>query len=291
LDDTTHLQQDRGGGKIRVVGGDERRTLFTVDHRGTRVAVELHDAKMYDGKLYAVVSKDKEIYTAWCDDWHAGKLHLRLRSKVAFQGAKDTGHAILFDGRRWSIFGRLRAADWDTDNPVLKDRRGIRRLLSETFDGPYTSHVYRDPAETQPAYAGAAIRYDYYATRATLIDGIEVLGISCFAKNASRRPSTRADRITGTGPIYPVFAVDGRILSHTNTIVPLQRHVRRTSWKEAQPYEPEVGQVYCCGITYNQETRTVSVYYNHRQDTHYLVDAETSKTLPNCVVYRIQARR
>jgi len=290
IDDTTFVQQNRGGGKIRLFEQTQKAKVIIINDQDERFDAELHDVKFFDGVMYALIMKDKDLYTARCDDLNARKVYLRVQSKLHFHGARDTAHALLYNRNHWRIFGRLRAVDWDTDNPVLKDRRGVRQLTSDAFDGDYSNSVYFDPAKEQPNYATSQIRYDYYSTRATLIEGIEVLGISCFAKNDNRKPSTRPDRITGTGPIYPIFSVAGEILSHGQTIVPLHLHARRTVWKEAHPYEPEVGQVYCHGITYDEKTRLVSVYYNHRYDTHYLVNADTAQSLPNCRVFRIRAR-
>jgi hypothetical protein len=279
------IQQDRDGGKIRVIYQGKGRNMFIYDNLGVLLDGEIHDAKFYDDNLYATVVSNKRLYIAICKDMGASKLRLNVEKEIVFEGAKDTSHALLKTEGGWNIYGRLRAVDWITNNPILKDRRGVRMIELDNNLNVLHNYTYLDPAVEQHNYATNQMRYDYYATRVILIEGIEVLGISVFAKNEKRVPSTRPDRITGTGEIYPIVALNGMIQSHTNTPIRKSLHARRTEWKESHPYEPEVGQCYCYGITYKDGV--IDFYYSHRQDTHYLVDADTASRMKSCKVYRI----
>jgi hypothetical protein len=280
-----YIQQDRDGGKIRFIDNGQQRNMFIYDNRGVRVDGHIQDAKFYEGNLYATVVSNKSLYIAICKDMGASKLRLNVDKEIVFEGAKDTSHALLKTKIGWNIYGRLRTVDWITDNPILKDRRGVRLIELDNDLNVLYNYTYLDPAVEQRNYATNQMRYDYYSTRAILIEGIEVLGISVYAKNEKRIPSTRPERITGTGEIYPIVVLDGEILPHTNTPIRKSLHARRTEWKEAHPYEPEVGQCYCYGITYKDGV--IDFYYSHRQDTHYLIDADTASRMESCKVYRI----
>ena len=282
-----HLRQDRSGGSVRglINGVNLKMKILTQDYQS--MDAHLQDAKFYDGQIYCTVLSDKQLYLARLEKLSERKPYIRCFMHLNFEGAKDTSHAIeVIDHDKFNLYGRLRAVDWNTENPVLKDRRGVR--LIQVRGDNYESSVLFDPAQEQEGYATNQMRYDYYSSRFLNVNGVEIIQISSFDKNAKRPPSTRPDRITGTGIIKPIFALDGKIISHTDTNVNLPLHARRSKWKEAHPYEPEVGQVYGYGMTY--EDGYLTCYYSHRFDTHYLVNENTASRLPSCKIYKITTR-
>lgn len=284
LSDKENLQQNREGGSIRWHKSSGRTKPKVYGLNGNRTTAFISDAKYFEDKLYAVFKVDEEIYIGRLEESDSS---FYLFKHVDFEGAKDTHHSIeVLSHTDFNILGRLRNVDWDTSNPILKDRRGVR--LVEVRGNKVTSTVLYDPAKEQPDYAKSKMRYDYYAAKVLKVKGVNIYQISCFSKNEDRQPSTRPDRITGTGPIYPIFALDDYILSHTKTNVNLPFHARRSEWKEAWPFEPEVGQVYGYGMTY--ENGILSCYYSHRFDTHYLVNKDTASRLPSCKIYKIQVK-
>lgn len=300
-----HFQQDRKGGKIRIFTTTDghslgnKNNMFIVDRNNNNLDAQLEDVKIYGNSAYAVVHYDGDVYVAKGSiaeivNGKNDKLYLRLDNKVEINGAKDTKHAIIKHNNKWFIYGRKRRQDWlmvtpNLSNEVLLDRRGVRILVSDSFDGNYTELNPLDPAIEQPNYVNNVMRHDYYSTRVGDVNGVLVYGISTFNKNQNRIPSTRPERITGTGTITPLLAVSSNgkdidIISHKETPVDLKFHSRTTEWKEAQKFEPEVGQIYCYGIVY--DGKTVKMYYNHRYDTHYLV--KPSIKYPNCKVFMIE---
>ena len=289
-----HFQQDRSGGKIRVWTSDDgmnikrinQRNAFVYDERGGRVNGQLSDVKWYNEKFYGLAKVDKEIYTVLCDDPNADKLRFNIQSHVKINGARDTTHALTYHDGIWMIHGRKRGQqDWGKVDEILMDRRGVRVMYSSEFAGIYTEIHPIDPVKEQSGYATNQMRYDYYSCRTAVINDELVIGISCFAKNSERIPSTRLERKSGTGHIYPIFRIGDEILFHSNTIVPSAPFKRHTTWKEAKMYEPEIGQMYCYGIVF--DGKKVKLYFNNRWDTHYLMKKEDN--YPNVKVYMIEA--
>jgi hypothetical protein len=175
------LQQDRSGGKIRWYMGSEKKNGSIVNTKGQSVDVHIQDAKYYGTKVYGVFASEKEIWLGVCDNPTANKPRFVLVQNVQFEGAKDTKHALLIkDPNNITIYGRLRNIDWTETDPVLGDRRGVRRI--QVRKSNITLDVYLDPAIEQPRYATNQYRYDYYSTRVCDILGFEVLQISCFQK-------------------------------------------------------------------------------------------------------------
>lgn len=288
------FQQDRDGGKIRIFTsktGDfvdwSTKLNGVIVKDGGDFDGNLQDVKVYDNIAYATVYKDKEIYLAKAK-LIDNRINFNVVKHLKFNGAKDTSHSLIKFNNQWFVYGRKRAADWTTTNRDLKDRRGVRILVSDSFEGDYVEKAPLDPAVTQPNYLKNKIKHDYYSARVGEVNGELILGLSVFNKNSDRVPSTRPERTTGTGPILPVLAsskngTDVELLNHKSP-VDTSLHTRRTNWKEAHPYEPEVGQMYCYGIVYNG--KKVKLYYSHRFDTHYLV--KPSDNRPSVKIFVIE---
>jgi hypothetical protein len=254
---------------------------------GSIISPHFDDIKFHDGKAYAVATFHKELYMGVCDKPFSSRPEFNF-THVPFEGAKDTSHGLNRVGNKWHVLGRLRTSvDWGTTDPILSDRRGVRLLiLDDRFEIEYNGEQY-DPVFEQRGYATNQIRYDYYSCKRTYIDGIPVDQISCFAKNENRPIPHYENRQTGTGEIYPIVAVNRQILSHATTIVPKWLYTRTTDHKINHPYEPEVGQLYGYGITFDEETRRIDFYYSNRIDTHYFAPSTPNQDV--CRIYRISA--
>lgn len=281
----TFLQQERWGGKIRYISPDKQKNAF-VYYNGYKVEAYLQDAVMDRGDIVALFKYDDTIVIANCSDTDDDKLRFDIISDVTIKGKKDTSHGLMYDNGLWSVFGRVRGEEWGANNRTMYDRRGIKVYESTGLIDWTKTHII-DPAIEQQGYEHDDIRFDYYSCKGAVINGTKVLAIGCFRKDANRVPSTEPDKITGTGAIYPIFMVNGNIIAHEETIVPLHLHERRTEWPESHAYEPEVGQLYPFGFAVGNGK--VSFFYCDRPETHYLINEKTAKNLPNCTVWRIEA--
>lgn len=281
----TFLQQERWGGKIRYITPTDNKNAF-VYHNGYKVEAYLQDAITENGEIVALFKYDDKIVVANCTDTTENKLKFDIISEVTIEGKKDTSHGLMYSNGVWTVFGRVRGEEWNTDNPVMYDRRGVKIYESRGLIN-WRKVAVIDPAVEQPNYEHNQIRFDYYSCKGSVINGTPVLAIGCFAKDENRVPSTEPDKITGTGSIYPVFMVGNKLIRRIATIVPLHLHKRRTEWPESHPYEPEVGQLYPFGFAVGDGK--VSFFYCDRPETHYLINEKTARNLPNCTVWKITA--
>lgn len=214
--------------------------------------------------------------------------NFRLVNTHFIRGATDSWHTIVFnkDTKKYYIYGRKRT-EWDwgpfpSSNEFLRlampDRRGIRILEAEDIEGNWVELSPIDPINYQTEYTNPSqdIRMDYYGGSGAYYFGNVLLQINTFFKDKNRVPSTRPERISGTGPLYPTLwhSSDGREFKPAHptmarSLVPLFLHKRDWSryFEETSGYF-EVGQIY--SAPFIVKDTLVYMFYRNRQDTHYL---------------------
>ena len=225
--------------------------------------------------------------------------NFRLVNTYYIDGAVDSWHSLVYneETKKYYIYGRLRGVrDWGeypSSNEFLRlampDRRGVRVLEADDIEGSWTEVNQIDPINYQPEYTNPNhdTRMDYYGGSASYYYGNVLMQINTFFKDKNRVPSTRPERISGTGPIYPTLwhSTDGREFNPTHptmarSLVPLFMHERDWSgyFTETAGYF-EVGQIYSAPLMVRDTL--VYMFYRNRIDTHYLVDEKSAKENPS----------
>jgi hypothetical protein len=252
-----------------------------------------------DGYIYLIAFLDKEEVRNV--DWTASHTLLiykntspnnfsnfRLVNTHYIDGAVDSWHSLVYnkDTQKYYIYGRKRTArDWGeypSSNQFLRlampDRRGVRILEADNIEGSWRELSPIDPINYQPEYTNPNhdIRMDYYGGSASYYYGNILMQINTFFKDKRRVPSTRPERVSGTGPLYPTLwhSTDGKDFNPTHpamtrSLVTLSMHERDWSkyFKETDGYF-EVGQIYSAPLMVRDTL--VYMFYRNRWDTHYL---------------------
>jgi len=219
-------------------------------------------------------------------------------NRIEVNGATDGWHNLIYnpDTKKYYLYGRKRGVeDWgqfSSSNQFLRlampDRRGVRILEADNIEGSWRELSPLDPINYQPNYTNPNqdIRMDYYGGLGTYYFGNVLLQVNTFFKDKRRVPSTRPERISGTGPIYPILwhSTDGITFNHTHptttrSLVQLYRYNRDWSkyFPETRGYL-EVGQIYSAQMVVRDTL--VYVFYFDRKDTHYLADSLGAKENP-----------
>ena len=204
------------------------------------------------------------------------------------KGATDSWHSIVYntETKKYYIYGRKRTElDWGKFSSSIEflrlaipDRRGVRILEADNIEGSWTELSPIDPLNYQINYTNPNhdIRMDYYGGSASYYYGNILMQINTFFKDKNRVPSTRPERVSGTGPLYPTLwhSVDGKEfksadITMTRSLVPLPLHERDWSiyFEETKGYF-EVGQIYSAPLMVKDTL--VYMFYRNRWDTHYL---------------------
>jgi hypothetical protein len=225
--------------------------------------------------------------------------NFRLVNTHFIEGATDSWHSILFneDTKKYYIYGRKRGErDWGSffsSNQFLRvampDRRGVRILEADDIEGSWRELSPVDPINYQINYTNPNhdIRMDYYGGSASYYYGNVLMQINTFFKDKNRVPSTRPERISGTGPLYPTLwhSTDGKEFNPTHptmvrSLVPLSLHERDWSkyFEETLGYF-EVGQIYSAPLMVKDTL--VYMFYRNRWDTHYLVTPPIARANPS----------
>jgi hypothetical protein len=225
--------------------------------------------------------------------------NFRLVNTHYIDGAVDSWHTLVYnqDTQKYYIYGRLRSTkDWGefpSSNQFLRlampDRRGVRVLEADNIEGSWRELNPIDPINYQSEYTNPNqdIRMDYYGGSASYYYGNVLMQINTFFKDKNRVPSTRLERISGTGPLYPTLwhSTDGKEFNPTHptmtrSLVPLSMHER--DWSRYFPETAgyfEVGQIYSAPLMVRDTL--VYMFYRNRIDTHYLVDEKSAKENPS----------
>jgi hypothetical protein len=214
--------------------------------------------------------------------------HFKIVNTHYVEGATDSWHSIIYnkDTKKYYIYGRKRGVlDWGnfpSSNEFLRlampDRRGVRILEADNIESNWREINPIDPINYQINYINPNhdIRMDYYGGSASYYYGNVLIQINTFFKDKNRIPSTRPERISGTGPLYPTlwYSDDGKEFnpSHPSmgrSLVPLSLHERDWSkyFEETKGYF-EVGQIYSAPLMVKDTL--VYMFYRNRWDTHYL---------------------
>jgi len=214
--------------------------------------------------------------------------NFRLINSHFINGAVDSWHSLVYneETEKYYIYGRIRSSkDWGefpSSNQFLRlampDRRGVRVLEADNIEGSWRELNPVDPINYQPEYTNPNqdIRMDYYGGSASYYYGNVLMQINTFFKDKRRVPSTRPERISGTGPLYPTlwYSTDGKKFNPTHptmsrSLVDLSLHQRDWSkyFPETRGYI-EVGQIYSAPLMVKDTL--VYMFYRNRWDTHYL---------------------
>jgi hypothetical protein len=165
----------------------------------------------------------------------------------------------------------------------------VRILEANSIEGNWRELRPIDPINYQPEYTNPNydIRMDYYGGSASYYYGNTLMQINTFFKDKRRVPSTRPERISGTGPLYPTlwYSVDGKEFNPTHptmtrSLVDLTLHERDWSryFPETRGYL-EVGQIYSAPLMVRDTL--VYMFYRNRWDTHYLSSEKSARENPS----------
>ncbi len=251
-----------------------------------------------DGYVYLIAFLDKEevkdidwrishnllIYKSTSPDNFS---NFRLVNTYYIDGAVDSWHSLVYneETKKYYIYGRLRGVrDWGeypSSNEFLRlampDRRGVRVLEADDIEGSWTEVNQIDPINYQPEYTSAShdIRMDYYGGSASYYYGNVLMQINTIFKDKRRVPSTRPERISGTGPLYPILWHSNNGYEFKPTHPSMERSLvnldlYKRSWGE---YFPETNGYYEVGQVYSAPLIVVDtlvyMFYRNRWDTHY----------------------